>query len=95
MKPAGFWRRGEEIHPRTGHEDNLSVLGDHQDVSARTDFPLDGEDDMEETVLYEEQFIVPATPSEASLSDREYSPEPRGSAILLNNFSQIHEPLAP
>lgn len=75
MKPAGFWIRGAEIHPRTGHDDDLSVLDDHQDVLTRADFPLDGEDDMEETVLYEEQFTVPATPSEASLSDREYSPE--------------------
>ena len=81
MKPAGFWIRGAEIHPQTGHDDNLSVLDDHQDVLAKTDFPLYGDDDMEETVLYEEQFIIPATPSEASLSDREYSPEQGTCAI--------------
>lgn len=75
VKPAGFWIRGAEIHPRTGNDEDLSVLDDHQDVLARTDFPLYGDDDVEETVLYEEQFIIPATPSEASLSDREYSPE--------------------
>ena len=75
MKPAGFWIRGAEIHLRTGNDDDLSVLDDHQDVLAKTDFPLYGEDDMEGTVLYEEQFIIPATPSEASLSDREYSPD--------------------
>ena len=75
MKPAGFWIRGAEIHPRTGHDEDLSVLDDHPDVLARTDFPLHGDDGMEETVLYEEQFLIPGTPSEASLSDREYSPE--------------------
>ena len=75
MKPAGFWIRGAEIHPRTGRDDDLSVLDDHQGVLAKTDFPLYGEDDLEETVLFEEQFIIPGTPSEASLSDREYSPE--------------------
>ena len=72
VKPAGYWIRGAELHPRYGPDDNLSML---DDASARSDFPLHGEDDMEETVLFEEQFIVPATPSEASLSDREYSPE--------------------
>ena len=75
MKPAGFWIRGAEIHPRTSHDDDLSVLDDHPDVLARTDFPLYGDDNMEEIVLHEEQFLIPATPSEASLSDREYSPE--------------------
>ena len=82
MKPAGFWIRGAEIHPRTGRDDDLSVFDDHdQDVLAKTDFPLYGEDDIEETVLFEEQFIIPATPSEASFSDREYSPELEGTKI--------------
>ena len=78
MKPAGFWVRGAGIHPRSGTDDDLSLLGDNQDVLARADFPLHGEDDVEDTVLYEEQFIVPATPSEASVSDREYLLELRG-----------------
>ena len=89
MKPAGFWIRGAEIHPRTGNDDDLSVLDDHQDVLAKTDFPLYGDDDVEESVLYEEQFIIPATPSEASLSGREYSPEQgtiKSEALLGNNF---------
>lgn len=89
MKPAGFWIRGAEIHPRTGNDDDLSVLDDHQDVLAKTDFPLYGDDDVEETVLYEEQFIIPATPSEVSLSDRECSPEQgtiKSDALLGNNF---------
>ena len=87
MKPAGFWIRGAELHPRTGHEDDLSVLDDHHDVSATTDFPLHGElDDGEETVLYEEQFLVPATPSEGSISDREYFPDTRGTIVKSKRF---------
>lgn len=77
MKPAGFWVRREGGHLKTGPDDDLSLLNDNQDVLARADFPLNYEDDLDETVLFEEQFIVPASPSEAS-SEREYSLEPRG-----------------
>ena len=77
MKPAGFWVRGEGGHLKAGPDDDLSLLNDNQDVLARADFPLNYEDDLDETVLFEEQFIVPASPSEAS-SEREYSLEPRG-----------------
>ena len=72
MKPAGYWIKGGEIHPKTASEDNITAIDNQYDVLARSDFPLPGEDDAEETVLYEEQFVLPATPSETSLSDREY-----------------------
>jgi len=75
VKPAGFWIKGAEIHSRTAPDDSLSMIDNHHDFSARTDLPLHGEDDVEEQVLYEEQFLVPATPTEDSVSDREYREE--------------------
>lgn len=85
MKPAGFWIKGAEVHPRTDPD----CIVDHHDVSARSDLSLHVQDDIEETVLYEEQFVMPATPSEASLSDREDEERPESRGLLyaqLNLF---------
>ena len=68
MKPAGFWIKGAEVHSRTTPADNQYFIDDNHDISA-TDFLLQGEYDGEETVLFEDQFVMPATPSEASISD--------------------------
>lgn len=72
VKPAGFWVRGEGSHPKTCPDDDPSLLNDNQ-----LDFPLNYEDDFDETVLFEEQFIVPASPSEASFTEGRYSTELR------------------
>lgn len=72
MKPAGLWVKGEEIGRSTSPVDNLARTGDPLDVSAAgADLLFNGDDDFEKTVLYEEQFLIPATPSEASVSERE------------------------
>ena len=51
--------------------DNESMIDDHS------------EEDREEIVLYQEQFLVPATPSEASLYDRDELQD--GTCIKNNN----------
>lgn len=78
VKPAGFWIKGAEVRSRTAPDDNHYLIDDNHDIS-ETDFLLQGEYDGEETVLYEEHFVMPATPSEASVSDREEMADSRGS----------------
>ena len=71
MKPAGLWVKGEEIRHGTSPVDNLARTDDPFDVSAGADLLFNGDDNLEGTVLYEEQFLFPATPSEASVSERD------------------------
>lgn len=72
MKPAGLWVKGEEICRSTSPVDNLARTDNPGlDVSAGADLLFNGDDDLEGTLLYEEQFLIPATPSEASVSERE------------------------
>ena len=78
VKPAGFWIKGAEVRSRTAPDDTHYLIDDNRDIS-ETDFLLQGEYDGEETILYEEQFVMPATPSEASVSDREEFLDSRGS----------------
>lgn len=61
VKPSSYWIKGAQSYPRIV-ADNESMMDDHSG---------DLEEDREEIVFYQEQFLVPATPSEASLSDRD------------------------
>ena len=71
VKPAGLWVKGEEIRHSTSPVDNLARTDDPFDVSAGADLLFNGDDNLEGTVLYEEQFLILATPSEASVSERD------------------------
>ena len=64
MKPSSYWIKGARSCPRIAVDDE-SIINDYSGDL------LQGEDEEEEIVLYQEQFLVPATPSEASLSDRD------------------------
>lgn len=70
MKPSSYWIKGAQSYPRIV-ADNESMIDDHS------------EEDREEIVFYQEQFLVPATPSEASLSDRDELQD--GTCIKNNN----------
>ena len=71
VKPAGLWVKGEEIRRSTSPVDNLARTDDPFDISAGADLLFNGDDNLEGTVLYEEQFSIPATPSEVSVSERD------------------------
>ena len=73
MKPSSYWIKGAQSYPRNV-ADNESMIDDHS------------EEDREEIVLYQEQFLVPATPSEASLSDRD---ELQDGTCIKNNNNNI------
>lgn len=73
MKPSSYWIKGAQSYPRIV-ADNESMIDDHSG---------DLEEDREEIVLYQEEFLVPATPSEASLSDRDELQD--GTCVKNNN----------